>query len=111
MNVGAIHSGIVAITLRQSGRGLSISLCVAASIVRRAAYAKNGEVASFLDTLFLAMRHLNLINTKTLRQIGSAEFENRAGDFAALQDEGVSRLARLMGIAITPEMLNHRFPP
>ena len=48
---------------------------------------------------------VNLINTKTLRQIGSAQFEDRAGDFAALQDEAVSRLARLMGIAITPEML------
>lgn len=48
---------------------------------------------------------VNLINTKTLRQIGSAEFEDRAGDFASLQDEAVSRLARLMGITITPEML------
>lgn len=48
---------------------------------------------------------VNLINTKTLRQIGSAEFEDRAGDFASLQDEAVSKLARLMGITITPEML------
>ncbi len=48
---------------------------------------------------------VNLINTKTLRQIGSAEFDDRAGDFASLQDEAVSRLARLMGITITPEML------
>jgi serine/threonine protein kinase/Flp pilus assembly protein TadD len=48
---------------------------------------------------------VNLINAKTLRQIGSAEFEDRAGDIATLQDEAVSRLARLMGIAITPEML------
>ncbi len=48
---------------------------------------------------------VNLINTKTLRQIGSAEFEDRAGDFATLQNEAVSRLARLMGITITPEML------
>lgn len=48
---------------------------------------------------------VNLINTKTLRQIGSAEFEDRAGDFASLQDEAVSKLAHLMGITVTPEML------
>jgi eukaryotic-like serine/threonine-protein kinase len=48
---------------------------------------------------------VNLINAKTLRQVGSASFEDRAGDIASLQDEAVSRLARLMGIAITPEML------
>ncbi len=49
---------------------------------------------------------VNLINTKTLRQIGSAEVEDRAGDFGTLQNEAVSRLARLMGITITPEMLS-----
>jgi serine/threonine protein kinase/tetratricopeptide (TPR) repeat protein len=49
---------------------------------------------------------VNLINTKTLRQIGSAEVEDRAGDFVTLQNEVVSRLARLMGITITPEMLS-----
>ncbi|HLX00300.1 MAG TPA: protein kinase [Candidatus Acidoferrales bacterium] len=48
---------------------------------------------------------VNLINTKTLRQIGSAELEDRAGDFASLQDEAVSKLAHLMGITVTPEML------
>jgi eukaryotic-like serine/threonine-protein kinase len=48
---------------------------------------------------------VNLITTKALRQIGSAELEDRAGDIATLQDEAVARLARLMGIAITPEML------
>jgi serine/threonine protein kinase/tetratricopeptide (TPR) repeat protein len=48
---------------------------------------------------------VNLINTKTLRQVGSASFEDRAGDIANLQGEAVAKLARLMGIAITPEML------
>ena len=48
---------------------------------------------------------VNLINTKTLRQIGSAAMEDRAGDFITLQDEAVSRLARLMHIVVTPEML------
>jgi eukaryotic-like serine/threonine-protein kinase len=48
---------------------------------------------------------VNLINTKTLRQIGSAELEDRAGNLATLQNEAVSRLANLMGIAVTPAML------
>jgi serine/threonine-protein kinase len=48
---------------------------------------------------------LNLINAKTLRQVGSVELEDRAGDIAALQNEAVSRLARLMNIEVTPEML------
>jgi eukaryotic-like serine/threonine-protein kinase len=48
---------------------------------------------------------VNLINTKTLRQVGSAELEDRAGDIAALQNEAVSRLARMMNIEVTPEML------
>src|SRR5262249_40978239 len=41
---------------------------------------------------------VNLINAKTLRQIGSARLEDRAGDLATLQDETVSRLAKMMGI-------------
>ncbi len=48
---------------------------------------------------------VNLINTKNLRQIGSIALEDRAGDFATLQDEAVSRLARLMHINVTAEML------
>ena len=48
---------------------------------------------------------INLINTKSLRQIGSVALEDRAGDIATLQDEAVSRLSNLMGIAVTPEML------
>src|SRR5439155_1625469 len=47
----------------------------------------------------------NLINTKKLRQIGSLALDDRAGDFSAIEAEAVSRLARLMGIEVTPEML------
>src|SRR5712692_3729294 len=50
---------------------------------------------------------LNLINAKTLRQEGSVQLEDRAGDLATLQDEAVSRLARMMHILITPEMLRN----
>ena len=50
---------------------------------------------------------VNLINTKTLRQVGSAALEDRAGDLATLQDEAVSRLARLMHINFTADMLRN----
>ncbi|HLW81928.1 MAG TPA: protein kinase [Candidatus Acidoferrales bacterium] len=50
---------------------------------------------------------VNLINAKTLRQIGSAQLEDPAGDMATLQDEAVSRLANLMGISVTPDMLKN----
>jgi serine/threonine protein kinase/tetratricopeptide (TPR) repeat protein len=48
---------------------------------------------------------VNLIDTKTLRQIGSVRLEDRAGDFSTLEDEAVSRMAKLMKIEVTPEML------
>jgi len=48
---------------------------------------------------------VNLVNTKTLRQIGSVPLEDRAGDFSSLEDEAVARLANLMHIEATPEML------
>ncbi|MGA9356131.1 MAG: protein kinase [Terriglobales bacterium] len=48
---------------------------------------------------------VNLINTKSLRQIGSVQLEDRAGDFSSLEDEAVSRMAKLMKIEVTPEML------
>jgi len=50
---------------------------------------------------------VNLIDTKTLRQIGSAALEDRAGDLAMLQDEAVSRVARLLHINMTAEMLRN----
>jgi len=50
---------------------------------------------------------VNLIDTKNMRQIGSVSVEDRAGDLATLQDEAVSRLARLMHITVTAEMLRN----
>ena len=50
---------------------------------------------------------VNLIDAKNMRQIGSASFEDRAGDLATLQDEAVSRLARLMHINVTADMLRN----
>jgi eukaryotic-like serine/threonine-protein kinase len=50
---------------------------------------------------------VNLIETKTLRQLGSVELEDRAADLATLQNEAVSRLAKMMNIAMTPEMIRN----
>jgi eukaryotic-like serine/threonine-protein kinase len=50
---------------------------------------------------------VNLIDTKNLRQIGSASLEDRAGDLSTLQDEAVSKLARLMHITVNADMLRN----
>jgi len=49
---------------------------------------------------------LNLIGTKTMRLIGSVTLEDRAGDFSSLEDQAVAKVAKLMRIEATPEMLN-----
>jgi eukaryotic-like serine/threonine-protein kinase len=48
---------------------------------------------------------VNLVNTRNLRQIGSVTLEDQAGDFSSLEDEAVARIAKLMRIEVTPEML------
>jgi serine/threonine-protein kinase len=49
---------------------------------------------------------LNLIGTKTMRLIGSVTLEDRAGDFSSLEDQAVAKVAKLMRIEATPEMLH-----
>jgi len=49
---------------------------------------------------------VNLIDARNLRQVGSGQFEDRTGDFSTLQDSAVAKLANLMKIAVTPEMLH-----
>ena len=51
--------------------------------------------------------NVNLIDTNNLRQIGSAELEDQAGDLSTLQNEAVSRLARLMNLTVSAEMLRN----
>ena len=51
--------------------------------------------------------NLNLINTENLRLIGSVDVVDQAGDLAALQDEAVSRLAHLMDLPVSAEMLHN----
>ncbi len=49
---------------------------------------------------------INLIRTKDVRQEGSLSLDDRAGDFAALQDQAVSGLARLMHVEVPAAALN-----
>jgi serine/threonine protein kinase/tetratricopeptide (TPR) repeat protein len=51
--------------------------------------------------------NLNLINTENLRLIGSVDVVDQAGDLSALQDEAVSRLAHLMDLPVSAEMLHN----
>jgi eukaryotic-like serine/threonine-protein kinase len=48
---------------------------------------------------------VNIVNTKSLRQIGSVTLDDLAGDFSSLEDETVTRIAKLMHIEATPDML------
>ena len=48
---------------------------------------------------------MDLIDTKNLRQIGSVDVEDQAGDLATIQDEAVAKLARLMNISVTADMI------
>lgn len=48
---------------------------------------------------------INLIDAKRLRMIGSAVLEDPNGDMATLQDESVTRLAQMLKITMTPEMV------
>ena len=48
---------------------------------------------------------VNLIDTKDLRQVGSADVEDQAGDLSTLENEAVSRLANLMNISVSADML------
>lgn len=44
-----------------------------------------------------------LIDSKRVRQIGSAQLEDRGGDLAALQDRAVTHVARLMKVKLSEE--------
>jgi len=73
-----------------AGKDLGANLVVKGSIRRD---AKNVQLT------------VNLIDAKDLRQVGSAVLDDATGDLAGLQDEAVARLAQLMNINVTAEML------
>jgi len=50
-----------------------------------------------------ARLRLTLIDPKKTREIGFVDVENQTGDLAALQDEAVTRLGRLMNLAIAED--------
>jgi len=49
---------------------------------------------------------VNLIDAKNLRQIGSAEVDDSAGDLSTLENEAVSRLAQLLKVPTSSETLH-----
>jgi eukaryotic-like serine/threonine-protein kinase len=57
--------------------------------------------------------HLNLtlIDTKKMREIGYADVEDQTGDLAALQDEAVTRLGRLMNISVREDLVRENGQP
>lgn len=74
----------------------------------RKAFATNLVVTGSLQRTGTAIRLVvNLIDTGDLRQIGSGEFEDQGGDFSAIQDSAVAKLANLMDIPLTREMLHN----
>jgi len=73
-----------------AGKDLGANLVVKGSIRRD---AKNVQLT------------VNLIDAKNLRQVGSAALDDATGDLAGLQDEAVARLAGLMNIKVTADML------
>jgi eukaryotic-like serine/threonine-protein kinase len=46
---------------------------------------------------------VDLIDTNSLRQVGSAEVEDKVGDLSTLEDEAVSKLAKLMDVSVTAD--------
>ena len=61
-----------------------------ATVVVQGSVARNGPDVSLTVVL---------IDSKHLRQIGSARFENPAGDLAALENQAVTHLARMMRVS------------
>jgi len=101
----------------QSGEGQQSLWVVPASEVRRRKVSDpEAALREFGATLVVkgsVMRdssgvHLtvNLIRTKDVRQEGSLSLQDPAGDFAALQDQAVSGLARLMHVEVPAAALH-----
>ncbi len=66
-----------------------------ATIVVQGSFERNGPAANL---------KLTLIDPKKMREIGFADVDNQAGDLAALEDEAVTRLGRLMNVSVRGEL-------
>src|SRR5271157_350788 len=74
----------------------------------RKAFATNLVVTGSLQRNGQTVRLVvNLIDTNNLRQLGSGQFEDRGGDFSTVQDSAVAKLANLMDLPLTREMLHN----
>jgi serine/threonine protein kinase/tetratricopeptide (TPR) repeat protein len=62
-----------------------------ANLVVQGSVARDGQAVRL---------NVSLIDASNLRQLGSADLEDRAGDLAGLQDQAVARLARMMKINV-----------
>ncbi len=49
----------------------------------------------------------NLVDTRTLRKLGSGNLEDRSGNLSALEDQAIAKLAKLMHVATTPDTLRN----
>jgi serine/threonine protein kinase/tetratricopeptide (TPR) repeat protein len=67
-----------------------------ATIVVKGRFERHGHTAHL---------NLNLIDTRKMREIGFADVEDQTGDLAALQDEAVTRLGRLMNISVRDDLV------
>jgi eukaryotic-like serine/threonine-protein kinase len=54
---------------------------------------------------------LNLIDPTKMREIGFAAVDNQDGDLAALEDEAVTRLGRLMNVSVKDDLVTERPGP
>ena len=83
---------------------------IPSSEVRRRGIAEPGEARRQLGATLVVKGsvqrdgsdvhlNVNLIDARTLRQIGSAELDDPSGDLAALENDAVARLAELMDAA------------
>jgi serine/threonine-protein kinase len=59
---------------------------------------------SFERSNAVARLRLNLIDPKNMREIGFVDVESQSGDLAALQDEAVTRLGRLLNISVGEDL-------
>ena len=51
--------------------------------------------------------NLNLIDTNSLRMVGSAEVQDQAGELSVLENEAIAKLAAMMDIKVTADMLKN----
>jgi serine/threonine-protein kinase len=72
-----------------------------ATIVVKGAFERNGEATRL---------RLTLIDPQKMRDIGFADVESHSGDLAVLQDQAVTRLARLMNISARQQATQNQEP-